>query len=48
MMSDNVRSKVDLRDIDNTLIIAQKTMDPVPTIPVSSTSMPHRSGRVVV
>ena len=48
MMSDNVRSKVDLRDLDNTPITAQKTVDPVPTIPVSSTSVPCCSGRVVV
>ena len=41
MMSNKVRSKVDLRTLDETPIIAQTTMDLVPTILVSSTLMPH-------
>ena len=41
IMSNKVRSKVDLRTLDETPIIAQTTMDLVPTILVSSTLMPH-------
>ena len=47
MVSNNVRSKVILRDLDKTPTTAQDTMDPVPTIPSSSTPIPRRSGRVV-
>ena len=46
LMSNNVRSKVDLRDLDKTPTTTQNTMDPIPTIPISSTLVPRRSGRV--
>ena len=44
MMSNKSRSKVDLRALHATPIIAQKIMDTMPTILISSTSMPCRSG----
>ena len=47
MMSNSVRSKVNLRDLDKTLITTYNTMD-VPTILISSTPVPRHSERVVL
>ena len=44
MMSNKSRRKVDLRALHAPPIITQKIMDPMPTILISSTSMPCRSG----
>ena len=47
MMSNNVKSKVDLRNVDKTPITTQNTIDLIPTIPISSTPVPRSNGRVV-
>ena len=48
MVSNSVRSKVNLRDLDKALITTYNTMDPVPTILISSTPVPRHSERVVL
>ena len=48
MISNKVRSVVDLRDLDETPTTAYNTLDLVPTILVSSILMSYRSGRVVI
>ena len=48
MMSNNVRSKVVFLDLDKTPTIKHYTMDPVSSIPISSTPICRRGGRVVV
>ena len=48
MKSNKARSEVDLRDLDETPTTKQNIMNLVPTIPISSTPMPCRSGRVVI
>ena len=47
IMSNKVRSKVDLRTLDETPIITQTTMDLVPTILIFSTPMPHHGRRLL-
>ena len=48
MMSNNIRSEVNLRDLDKTPTTVQNTMDPLSTILISSITVPHCSGRVVI
>ena len=52
MMSNKAKCDVDWKTLDDTLILAQGTMGlevPTPIILVSSnTSVPYRSGRVVI
>ena len=48
MISNKVRSEVDLRDLDENPTTTYNTMDLVPTILVSSILMSYRSGRVVI
>ena len=48
MMSNNVKSELDLRNLDKSSITTHNTMDPVTTIPISGTLVLHHSGRVVI
>ena len=48
MMTNKSKSKVNYRALDDTPTIEQNTMDSIPTIPISSTSVPHCSMRVVI
>ena len=48
MMSNNIRSEVNLRDLDKTPTTIQNTMDLLSTILISSITVPHCSGRVVI
>ena len=48
MMSNNIRSEVNLRDLDKTPTTVQNTMDPLSTILISSITVPHCSGKVVI
>ena len=48
MVSNSVRSKVNLRDLDKALITTYNTVDSVPTILISSTPVPRHSERVVL
>ena len=48
MMSNNVKSEVDLRNLDKYHTTTHNTMDPVTTIPISGTLVLHHSGRVVI
>ena len=48
MMSNNVRSKVVFLDLDKTPTTKHYTMDLVSTIPISSTPICRRGGRVIV
>ena len=48
MMSNNVRSNVVFLDLDKTPTTKHYTMDPVSTIPISSTPICCHGGRVVV
>ena len=48
MMSNNVKSEVDLRNLDKYSTTTHNTMDLVTTIPISSTLVLHHSGRVVI
>ena len=48
MMSNNIRSEVNLRDLDKTPTIVQNTMDLLSTILISSITVPHCSGKVVI
>ena len=48
MISNKVRSVVDLRNLDENPTTTYNTMDLVPTILVSSILMSYRNGRVVI
>ena len=48
MMTNKSKSKVNYRALDDTPTIEQNTMDLILTIPISSTSVPHCSMRVVI
>ena len=48
MMSNNVKSEVDLRNLDKYPTTTHNTMDPVTTIPIFGTLVLHHSGRVVI
>ena len=48
MMSNNIRSEVNLRDLDKTPTTIQNTMDLLSTILISSITVPHCSGKVVI
>ena len=48
MMSNNIRSEVNLRDLDKTPTTVQNTMDLLSTILISSITVPHCSGKVVI
>lgn len=48
MISNKVRSEVDLKTLNEIPTKAHNTIDPIPIIPISSTSMPHGSVMVVV
>ena len=47
MMSNNVKSEVDLRNQDQSPTTTNNTMDPGTTIPISSTLVLHHSGRLL-
>ena len=48
MMSNKVRGDVDLRALNETPTTTHNIMDLIPTIPVSSTSVPHYNRKVVI
>ena len=48
MMSNNIRSEVNLRYLDKTPTTVQNTMDLLSTILISSITVPHCSGKVVI
>ena len=48
MMSNKAWCKVNLRALDKTLTKTQNAMNPIPTILISSTPVPRRSGRVII
>ena len=48
MMSNKAWCRVNLRALDKTLTKTQNAMNPIPTILISSTPVPRRSGRVII
>ena len=48
MMSNKAWCRVNLRALDKTFTTTQNVMNPIPTILVSSTPVPRRSGRVII
>ena len=48
MMSNKAKSELNLRVLDETPTITKKTMSLIPTIPISSTLVSNRSGKVVI